>query len=55
MTMTLITRTQVLKKVQESDLETLKWSGLVDQQNVDRLTGQIVIFDILEPPTFKEI
>ena len=26
------------------------WSGLIKQQKVDRLTSQIVIFDILEPP-----
>ena len=30
------------------------WSDLVDQQKVDRLTGQNVIFDILEPPVFRK-
>ena len=32
----------------------LFWSGLVDQQKVDRLTGQDVIFDILEPSGFQK-
>ena len=29
------------------------WSGLVDQQKVDCLTDQNVIFDIFEPPAFQ--
>ena len=28
----------------------LVWSGLIDHQKVDRLTGQNVVFIILEPP-----
>ena len=38
------TRTQVLKV----------WSGLLDQHKVDQLTGQNVMFDILEPPAFRK-
>ena len=37
-----------IRKVCESELDTMIWSGLVDQEKVDRLTGQKAIFDILE-------
>ena len=33
----------------------LVWSGLVDQHNIDQLTGKNVIFDILELPAFQII
>ena len=47
------TRPNWARKVREMDEESvLVCTGLVDQQKVDLLTAQNVIFDILEPSAF---